>query len=253
MFTAEIHQLVLIAIIIWAVIAFILTQFVTNAPYGKQDNWSENTLRFKQRTAWLLMESPAAIVFTLCFFINGTPESSVPYLLFAMWALHYYHRAFIYPFLLVGNQRIPWIVVLLGGIYCGANGYLNGYWTGVLGDYSNASFFDPNIIIGLCVYLLGYALNKHSDYVLRQLGKRNNGEFQIPYGGGFNYVSNPHYLGEILTWLGFAIACWSPAALSFVLMTMANLVPRALSTHKWYKENFRNYPKERKAVFPKLL
>lgn len=253
MFSAETHQFVLIAVISWAIIAFVLTQFVTNAPYGKQDNWSENTLRFKQRTAWILMESPAPLVFTFCFFIYGGPESVIPYLLLTMWALHYYHRAFIYPFLLVGEQRIPWIVVLLGGIYCGVNGYLNGYWVGVLGDYSQANITDTNIVVGLVVYIIGFTLNKHSDHLLRQLGKRNNGEFQTPYGGGFKYVSNPHYLGEILTWLGFAIACWSPAALSFVLMSMANLVPRALTTHQWYQDNFNEYPKERKAIFPKLL
>lgn len=252
-FSAEFHQIVLTAVLIWAVLAFIVTQFITEAPYGKHDNWSENTLRFKQKTAWILMESPAAIVFTLCFFSQGLPEGKVPYLLFGMWALHYYHRAFIYPFLLIGNQRIPWIVVLLGGLYCASNGYLNGTWVGVLGDYSQLSLNDPRIILGTLVYALGFMLNKHSDYILRQLGKQKPSEFQVPHGGGFKLVSNPHYLGEILTWLGFAIACSSLAAWSFVFMTMANLVPRALSTHKWYHGNFNDYPKQRKAIFPKLL
>jgi 3-oxo-5-alpha-steroid 4-dehydrogenase 1 len=37
------------------------------------------------------------------------------------------------------------------------------------------------------------------------------------------------------------------------MMTMANLVPRALATHAWYQKTFPNYPKERKAIFPFLL
>ena len=62
-----------------------------------------------------------------------------------------------------------------------------------------------------------------------------------------------HRLGEILQWLGFAIAGWSLPALAFVCFTAANLVPKALSSHRWYREHFASYPAERKAVFPFLV
>ena len=77
--------------------------------------------------------------------------------------------------------------------------------------------------------------------------------YKIPYGFAYKYVSMPSYLGEILTWVGFAMASWSLAGLSFVLFTIANLLPRALSNHKWYKEEFVNYPEERKAIIPFVL
>jgi len=32
-----------------------------------------------------------------------------------------------------------------------------------------------------------------------------------------------------------------------------NLVPRAIDHHKWYKKEFADYPKERKAVIPFIL
>jgi hypothetical protein len=31
------------------------------------------------------------------------------------------------------------------------------------------------------------------------------------------------------------------------------LLPRAISHHKWYKEEFEDYPKERKIIIPKIL
>jgi hypothetical protein len=43
------------------------------------------------------------------------------------------------------------------------------------------------------------------------------------------------------------------AGLAFALYTAANLVPRALRHHAWYRERFVDYPSERKALIPYLL
>jgi hypothetical protein len=37
------------------------------------------------------------------------------------------------------------------------------------------------------------------------------------------------------------------------LWTFANLVPRAIDHHRWYKRRFDDYPPDRKAVFPYFL
>ena len=50
-----------------------------------------------------------------------------------------------------------------------------------------------------------------------------------------------------------AIACWSLPALSFFLFTVANLGPRAIHYHRWYREQFADYPPQRKALLPFLL
>eukprot|EP00741_Cyanophora_paradoxa_P009231 tig00001487_g8941.t1 len=75
--------------------------------------------------------------------------------------------------------------------------------------------------------------------------------YLIPRGGAFEYVSCANYFGELLEWTGFAIATWSPAALAFVLLTAANLVPRARAHHAFYRSHFgERYPKNRKAIIP---
>ncbi|MDG1770917.1 MAG: 3-oxo-5-alpha-steroid 4-dehydrogenase, partial [Luminiphilus sp.] len=63
----------------------------------------------------------------------------------------------------------------------------------------------------------------------------------------------PQYLGEILSFTGFAIMTWNLGAVFVLAMTAGNLIPRALYTHRWFRKNFEDYPKERKAIFPKLL
>ena len=75
----------------------------------------------------------------------------------------------------------------------------------------------------------------------------------MPRGGLFRYVSCPNYLGEILEWLGWAVATWSLAGLAFAVFTLSNLGPRAFSHHRWYQERFPDYPPERRALLPFLL
>lgn len=94
----------------------------------------------------------------------------------------------------------------------------------------------------------GFALNLHSDNTLLKLRKPGETGYSIPQGGGFRYVSCPNYLGEVMEWAGWALATWSLAGLAFFVFTAANLVPRALSHHRWYRERFEDYPPGRRAI-----
>jgi 3-oxo-5-alpha-steroid 4-dehydrogenase 1 len=57
----------------------------------------------------------------------------------------------------------------------------------------------------------------------------------------------------MIEWTGWAIATWSTAGLAFAVYTAANLGPRALRHHAWYRERFADDPRERKALIPYLL
>ena len=72
-------------------------------------------------------------------------------------------------------------------------------------------------------------------------------------GGAFELVSCPNYLGEILEWCGWALATWSWPGLAFALYTIANLAPRAVTHHRWYRETFPDYPPKRRALVPYLF
>jgi 3-oxo-5-alpha-steroid 4-dehydrogenase 1 len=66
-------------------------------------------------------------------------------------------------------------------------------------------------------------------------------------------MSCPNLMGEVVQWCGFALMCWNWPALSFAVWTAANLIPRALSHHAWYRSHFPDYPAERRAVIPFFL
>lgn len=97
-------------------------------------------------------------------------------------------------------------------------------------------------------------INQHSDAILRRL-RSQSVSYQIPRGGMFEFVSAPHYLGEIMEWIGFAIANrFSLASVAFVIYTASNLIPRAVAHHHWYRRNFvDDYPPERRAIVPFVL
>jgi len=46
---------------------------------------------------------------------------------------------------------------------------------------------------------------------------------------------------------------WSLPGLAFFVFTFANLFPRAIRAHKWYRAKFPDYPKDRKAVVPFIV
>ena len=95
-------------------------------------------------------------------------------------------------------------------------------------------------------------VNRSSDQYLISLREKQSG-YQLPRGGLFESISCPNHFGEIVEWLGFAIIAWNISAVTFVIWTACNLIPRALNHHSWYKDQFNNYPESRKAIFPKLL
>ena len=102
-------------------------------------------------------------------------------------------------------------------------------------------------------FLSGMVIHFHSDAQLRELRNNHGSAYQIPRAGLFKYVSCPNYLGEIIEWLGWGLLIWSWAGLAFALFTIANLGPRAISHHKWYREHFPDYPTRRRALIPFTL
>lgn len=77
----------------------------------------------------------------------------------------------------------------------------------------------------------------------------------IPRGGMFEYVSCPHYLAEIIIYLGLYIMSHLDTSMLLLLTwTAVNQTFAAILSHKWYHEQFKNaYPKHRRALVPYLF
>ena len=225
-----------------------------SAPYGRhaRGGWGPTV---DNRLGWVLMEAPASLLMLVFFFIGDHGSGAVAWLLLGLWQVHYIHRAFIYPLgLRTHGKRMPILIPLLAILFNSVNAYINGRWVFHLsGGYATAWLADPRFLAGLCIFVFGYATNRHADFVLRNLRKPGETGYKIPRGGAYRFVSCPNYLGEIVEWCGWAMMTWSLAGVAFAVWTAANLLPRALTHHKWYQTSFEGYPKERRALIPWVL
>ncbi len=226
----------------FAACTFPLLFFVT-APYGRhvRAGWGP---MLNARVGWVLMESPSVFLFAWCWWHNGEFARPMVLALGALWLFHYVQRTFIFSLLMRGEgKQQPWLTAALAFAF------------NLFNATGNASAlrqrpFDAAFVVGASLFVLGFAINVQSDSILRNLRGPGEQGYKVPHGGLFSMVTSPNYFGEIIEWVGFAIAAQTLAGWAFAIFTFANLAPRALSHQRWYRKTFSDYPTSRRALLP---
>eukprot|EP00742_Colponemidia_sp_Colp-10_P000523 GILJ01000569.1.p1 GENE.GILJ01000569.1~~GILJ01000569.1.p1 ORF type:complete len:273 (+),score=19.96 GILJ01000569.1:37-819(+) len=245
-----IHTTVCYGMIVFSV-ACLVALLITVAPYGRYS--PGKGILINSRVSWILMESPNLIVpIAFYFYPCGLKMSRNPvnFLLLSMFVLHYIHRTLIFPFKLRNPKPAPIYITLSAFLFTSVNGYMQARYLMFLADYPSSWLLQPNFWIGVITFFSGMYINIQADYILMNLRKPGEKEYKIPHGGAFEYVSGANFFGEILEWIGYAIACWNLPAFAFAFSTFSSIAPRAAAHHRWYLSKFEDYPKQRKAVIP---
>lgn len=255
------HHSLLLTYAATSVVVFVSLQYFTTAAYGRHDTgqrawwWGPGV---PTRWAWVIMEAPSALGFALIYFAGAKAWQLTPLILFALWQAHYFQRSFIYPLkrAVRPGSTTPLLIPIMAFVTNLGVAFLNAAilsWDSIRADYSITWLTDPRFIIGVLLFVTGFYINRKADAMLSALRKPGESGYKIPHGWLYEKISCPNYLGEMMIWLGWAIATWSWAGVVFLLWTIANLLPRALSNHRWYFNKFENYPAQRKAIIPGLL
>lgn len=85
-------------------------------------------------------------------------------------------------------------------------------------------------------------------------GKVTTEKHLLPSGGWFKYVTSPHMTAEVLMYIILGALLFQNTSYVWVIIWVAsNQMNNAWLTHKWYMENFKNFPKQRKSFIPFLL
>lgn len=235
---------------------FLLT-FGVVAPFGKHSSnkWGPC---INAKLAWFLFECPNLIWSVYAYLTrdeNVFSSSPANCILLSLFCIHYINRAVLYPIRMSKASQPVNLAVLTSAIsFCTVNGYLQGLEYCQFRVYSKNYISSPQFITGFILWCTGFLLNLQADSILRRLRiTPPKAQYKIPNGGLFRYTSCANFCGEIIEWLGYAIASNSLSGWSFFAWVCANLIPRGVSHHKWYLEKFEDYPKDRWAVIPFIV
>lgn len=169
-----------------------------------------------------------------------------------LWCAHFARRAFEALWLhRYSKPSFPLTDALIEYVYY----WGFGFWIGWTLAARSPSAFASHPWLGVAVFLTGELGNHRCHRLLAALRPAAGDERPIPRGFLFEWVSCPHYLFEIASWVGFAIVAPSYATLGFLLLGSAILCTWARQRHRDYRRRFDGsagpeYPSARRALVP---
>ncbi len=239
MFSVQTFTIVLIVMTVMAVVVFVLLFFV-DAGYGRfyAPQWGP---AIDNRLGWMLMEAPVFVAMLLLWWLSDRREDGIRLVFLLLFELHYFHRAFVFPWLMRGRSKMPLSIIGTAVLFNTLNAYMQGGWLFYVSpvDYYSADWLTSvPFLVGTALFLLGMGVNIHSDRIIRNLRKPGDTAHYLPRGGMFRWVTSANYFGELVEWTGFAILTWSVSGAVFALWTFANLAPRAARIYNGYRQEF---------------
>lgn len=222
-----------------------ITENVASTAYGKF-GLDAAVMTVPPRIGWWLMELPVTVSFIYTFFVVGGPQAGqpIPRFLAAVMCIHYSYRGWIFPYMIRtapgATSNFSLVPAVGGWVVTVLHGYLNGAWFSTHGTHLRGTKWlkDPRFIAGIAIYVVGLAQIVRHDTIMRELRSTPGPRYRIPHGGTFDEVTCAHYFWELVAWLGFWLMSSGPNGLFILLVSVANLVPRAKATHGWYLDHF---------------
>lgn len=106
------------------------------------------------------------------------------------------------------------------------------------------------LCIGVGLFIIGELANLNAHFVLRNLRRPGSSERGIPCGLGFGMVTCPHYLFEIISWIGIYLVdgmrSWS--ILAFIIVGSVQMALWSKKREKRYRVEFGGRYKPKRFV-----
>lgn len=105
---------------------------------------------------------------------------------------------------------------------------------------------------GLLMFAVGQLVNFSTHMTLRNLRRTGSRDRGIPTGFGFNLVTCPNYLFEVIAWVGiYFVSNLSWSVLIFIVVASAQMMVWAKGKERRYRKEFGDkYKKKRYVMFP---
>ncbi|XP_021773449.1 very-long-chain enoyl-CoA reductase-like [Chenopodium quinoa] len=222
--------------------------------YSKFVNWNvPNKIQQKQiiissKVGMAFLYTPAFLFGVASFFIF--PDEGFRFLLLrSALTIHFLKRVLEVLFV----HRFGGSGVALHAAIPIALSYFISTVTMIYAQHLSGQLPEPSIDLtypGVGLFLLGIGGNLYHHYILATLRGEGEKEYKIPKGGLFDLVLCPHYLFEVLGFVGISCIAQTPYTLAFTAGTTLYLLGRSCSTKKWYMSKFEDFPKDAKVFLP---
>ena len=234
------------------------TNAKTRAQYSKFSRASSDESTWPSRYAMLVIYSPALITSIVLLLLGRCLPSMknipTPSLAAVLCAIHFAKRCLEVLFLHKYSGRTDKATPTQISVYYTLMTILVVYASG--GNIDKDSGDNSNMMMcGTVLFAIGIIGNFYHHYLLAALRSKNTStmaKYVAPRGGLFNYVATPHYLFELIGWLGIAICSnHLNVYLTFVCMS-SYLSGRAVAQNDFNRRKFdeKDWPIERKNMIP---
>jgi len=104
--------------------------------------------------------------------------------------------------------------------------------------------------LGLATYLVGVTGNGYHHWLLSQLRKDGSKGYVVPQGGLFSLLVCPHYVFEIIMFVGIAFMSQTWVGCATATLVFCYLTARTIKTKQWYMKKVDEFPEERSVLIP---
>lgn len=104
--------------------------------------------------------------------------------------------------------------------------------------------------VGLVTFLVGITGNGYHHWLLANLRKEGDKRYVVPQGGLFGLLVCPHYVFEMIIFVGIAFMSQTVIGWSIVVLVVCYLTGRSISSKQWYLKKVDGFPKERSVLIP---
>jgi 3-oxo-5-alpha-steroid 4-dehydrogenase len=160
---------------------------------------------FNSRAGLVLAYATPIFVYIALWIESGAPQTLYHVLVLAAFLFHFVRRILEVLFVNSYSRPIPLCtIVAIALLYGGAATSCAFFQVRTLGQPPS----NPVFILGVLVFALGELLNGYHHWLLARLRPPGVRTYGVPRGGLSGWVASPHYLGEILSFVGYAMISW---------------------------------------------
>ncbi|EPR59361.1 3-oxo-5-alpha-steroid 4-dehydrogenase [Toxoplasma gondii TgCatPRC2] len=112
----------------------------------------------------------------------------------------------------------------------------------------------PLVIYSLAATMVIFELlNFKTHLILRSLRARGTRQRGVPSGWGFDLVSCANYFWETLSWVTFSVLVSCLTSWIFTVVGFLKMTEWAMKKQRNYRSEFKDYPRNRRAIIPFIL